>query len=528
MTRRVKRYKSVKGGMKRARSPTDSNVNSRAARTVVPVISPPAPPATSATSQTASQQRDLFLAMYPGILSRPAALAAPSQLTAIAVHPSAFSPASGLPPSTAQLARRSAFAALGASAFPSFAALGAAPSPVTGLRRTYSYPPSSSSARGVPTFPPYRAAGFGVGPLPTPIKVFPPSDAPAGYLSYHEDPAAPSHIRIATDDAVPSIDDMTLVKYNSDSRTITPFIEGADSIDLGESLGYLHAPSQVFFPTADIWPRQGMADFARAPQASQWRADLTELPPEDALIDEPVLGPDIVHKFRHDKYVVKDVAISNRGFIAGKHLRIREISPIAIGSYQSPHYNRFAARFKPTDNIMLVYHGASLQAVNAIAQNGFKPHEIYRARGAYGRGTYVAVLPHDAAVYAANAGESNGRVNVRSIIVSALRVTPETLHRSTANMRVLPSNYLVIPSVGDLLPMFVLAVEVPDENRSVISAVPTRDLPYAENRAYLSMPYGSSHTGGNNKKKTKKNKTHCGLYSKILLSPTGKESCLKI
>ena len=116
--------------------------------------------------------------------------------------------------------------------------------------------------------------------------------------------------------------------------------------------------------------------------------------------------------------------------------------------------------------------------------------------------------------------------------MSALRVTPETLHLNTSNwLGVLPSNYLVIPSVGDLLPMFVLAVEVPDEIRRVNSSVPTRDLPYAENRAYLSMPYGSTHTGGNKKKKTKtkKNKTRsCGLYSKILLSPTGKETCLNL
>ena len=151
------------------------------------------------------------------------------------------------------------------------------------------------------------------------------------------------------------------------------------------------------------------------------------------------------------QFIMKDIDLSNASIQKQHHLRLVSISSNEHSEVGKPQHNRFSS--SPGDKFILVYHGTNNStAIKSILEKGFHPGNQYRLNTMYGKGTYVATLPLDAAVY--------GKIGKRAtVLVCALRVSPDSLFYKKG----LPSSYMVVPNVNDLLPMFQIVVEVAEK-----------------------------------------------------------------
>jgi len=209
------------------------------------------------------------------------------------------------------------------------------------------------------------------------------------------------------------------------------------------------APIGPFHPT--LW-KVKYEDFAKSKPAIDWTS--LALPTENSFPSKHK-GIDPVSIFSEfgPQFIMRDIELSNASTQKRHHLHLVSISANEYAVRGQPQHNRFAKSMKTSDKIILVYHGTNnSNAISAILQHGFHPGNEFRLNTIYGKGTYVATLPLDAAVY----GKIGKRANV---IVCALRVSPDSVFYKKG----LPSSYIVVPNVNDLLPLFQIVVEVAEK-----------------------------------------------------------------
>jgi hypothetical protein len=207
-----------------------------------------------------------------------------------------------------------------------------------------------------------------------------------------------------------------------------------------------NAPEGPFHPT--LWSVT-YEKFAASKAAIDWTLDVL---PKENEFPKKYKGVDPVKMLSHygAQFIMKDIDLANASIQKKHHLRLVSISANEYSEQGKPQHNRFSNSSSASDKFILVYHGTNNStAIKSILQNGFHPGNQYRLNTIYGKGTYVATLPLDAAVY--------GKIGKRAtILVCALRVSPNSLFYKKG----LPSSYMVVPNVNDLLPMFQIVVEV--------------------------------------------------------------------